>query len=136
MVHLNHENKNPSCYNFLIDCCQPCNVWNHEFNNSWFNAFCRNHENWCRRIKVLSWYITIQVHLKSGLIGGDHCMIFGKASWKDNSYQQQKRPCCWRLSYVYIILLDISVVLNNSVVKLLPINTHEWSCRIKRISVW
>ena len=32
-------------------------VWNHEFKNPWINAFCRKHENWCQRIKILSQYI-------------------------------------------------------------------------------
>ena len=35
-----------------------CSVWNHEFKNSWVNAFCRNHENWCPRVKVLSLYLS------------------------------------------------------------------------------
>jgi hypothetical protein len=35
-----------------------CNVWNHEFKNPWINAFCRNHENWCQQIKVLSQNLT------------------------------------------------------------------------------
>ena len=31
-----------------------CRVWNHEFKNTWNNAFCRNHENCYLGIKVLS----------------------------------------------------------------------------------
>jgi hypothetical protein len=38
-----------------------CSVWNHKFKNPWINAFCRNHENWCQRIKVLSQYLNIFV---------------------------------------------------------------------------
>ena len=51
IFNLNHENENTTKYNVPIDCC--CNVWNHEFKNSGFNVFCRNHDNWCERIKVL-----------------------------------------------------------------------------------
>ena len=51
IFNLNHENKNTTKYNVPIDCC--CNVWNHEFKNSGLNVFCRNHDNWCERIKVL-----------------------------------------------------------------------------------
>ena len=31
-------------------------VLNHEFKNTWNNAFCRTHENRCQRIKVFSQY--------------------------------------------------------------------------------
>jgi hypothetical protein len=39
VVHLSHENKNHTKYNFSIDIIVACNVWNHEFKNPWINAF-------------------------------------------------------------------------------------------------
>ena len=35
------------------------NVWNQEFKNPWINVCCKNHKNWCQRIKVPSRYSKI-----------------------------------------------------------------------------
>ena len=59
MVHLNHENTNPTIYDFLIDCLPVL----FETMNSRTHGFYRNHENGCHRIRVLSQYIMIYLLL-------------------------------------------------------------------------
>ena len=61
VVHLNHENFNPTKCNFSIDCCMYYDVV-FETMNSRTHALCRNHENWCQRIIILSQYYLGYVH--------------------------------------------------------------------------
>jgi len=45
--------------NTILPLIVVCSVWNQEFKNPWINAFCKNHGNWCQRMKVFSQYMSL-----------------------------------------------------------------------------